>query len=150
MAETTEALSSVNATMVEHRMRLENGTKVFQDTRERMNEIDKRTAPKPVSVGKIVGITLTVVIAGAGALWALANNLRDRPTMDQIHEVMDTHKENGHKETRSDIRAIQVTQGQQKAAIDAISAEQQGQGRKLDSILERLPEPRKPRKRKNR
>lgn len=129
--------------VAEHRVRLENGSHVFQkyDDRfhrndERVKEIEDKIAPKPPSVYKIVGITLSVVLAGAGALWALANMLRDRPTVEQIEKIIHKHDEVGHKSVREDVREIQKEQGAQRVIIEGVKSEQQAANVKLDQILE--------------
>jgi hypothetical protein len=136
-----KALNDLQAAQIEHRVRLENGTKVFADWQERIGEIETRISPKePPSIYKVVGFTLTVVLALAGALWGLANELRDRPTVSDVHGTLESHQDIGHSDTRAEIRAIQSTQAQQKVLIDEIRASQDKQGEKLDRVLERLPE----------
>jgi len=124
---------------VEHRVRLENGSNVFRGYDQRIRSVEERTTPKPPSVYKIIGITLTVVFTGAVALWALANMLRDRPTLDQIEKIIKAHDDGGHHTVREDVRAVQVEQGAQRALIENVQVEQKNQGAKLDQLLERTP-----------
>jgi len=135
-----ERLAKVSDAVIEHRTRLENGVRVFADQKDRLETVEKKIEPKPPSVYKIIGITFSVVMAGAGALWALANNLRDRPTVHQIDKVFDGHDKNGHADMKNDVRAVQVEQGQQRIIIEDVQMEQKSQGAKLDTLLNRTPE----------
>jgi hypothetical protein len=137
-------VTQVSESIIEHRTRLENGVRVFQDQKDRLETVEKKIEPKPPSVYKIIGITFSVVMAGAGALWALANNLRDRPTVEQIDKVFDGHDQNGHSDMKSDVRAVQVEQGAQRVIMDDVQLEQKSQGYKLDTLIQRTPEPPKP------
>lgn len=132
-----ERLIDIREAVVEHRTRLQNGVKVFADQKDRLETVEKKIEPKPPSVYKIIGITLTVVLAGAGALWALANMLRDRPTIDQIDRVIDSHDISGHEGMKNDVRSVQVEQGQQRILIEDVQMEQKSQGKKLDTLLNR-------------
>ena len=135
---------------VEHRVRLENGSAVFRGFDSRIKTVEERTVPKPPSAIKIIGITLMVVMTGAGALWALANMLRDRPTVEQIDKIIDSHEQGGHKELRDDVNSIQTEQGAQRTLIEAVKTEQVVQHEKLDTLLERTPAPppKRPQKRR--
>ena len=124
---------------VEHRVRLENGTKVFGGWSERIQAIEERTTPKPPSITKIVGITLSIILASSGALWGLANMLRDRPTVQQIREVVKSHDANGHKDMKGNVRSVQLEQGAQRVIIEDVS-------RKVDALLERTPSKRRRRR----
>lgn len=131
-----EDVDLLKTAAVEHRVRLENGVKVFADQKERLERIEQKIEPKQPSVSRIIGVTLAVVIAGAGALWALANMLRDRPTVEQIESIVDLHDEVGHKGIREDVGQIKVEQGAQRALIEGVVGGQKEQGGKLDQLLE--------------
>lgn len=124
-------------------VRLENGVKVFAKFEERITGVEHRTSPKPPSIIKIVGITLAVVMSGAGALWALANNLRDRPTVEQMEKVMERrdkgHEHAGHKDIRVTVDSIQKEQGAQRILIDHSIRQQDRDTKKLDAPIQRLP-----------
>ena len=134
---------------VEHRVRLQNGSSVFGDYSERIAKVEERTTPKPVSAVKIIGITLSVALACAGALWALAMMIRDRPTVEQLDSVMESqeeaHEEAGHKAMREDVGHIQQEQGAQRVLIESVQTEQRSADKKLDVLIERIPAPPKPR-----
>lgn len=135
---------------VEHRVRLQNGSNVFQGWDDRISKVEDRTTPKPISAFKVVGITLSVALAAAGALWALAMMIRDRPTVDQLEKVMehrqDSHEEAGHKAMRENVGAIQQEQGAQRVLIEGVKTEQGSQDKKLDVLIQRVPENPPPRR----
>jgi hypothetical protein len=131
--ELQEKVNAMQETLVEHRVRLENGTKVFGGYGTRIAGLEEVTRPKPVSVSKVAGITFTIVMAGAVALWGLANLLRDRPTMDQIEHVVEQHDATGHQSIREDVRDIKAAQEIQQGLIEGATG-------KLDTLLERTPE----------
>jgi len=133
---------------VEHRVRLENGTNVFRDYSARIGAIEEKITPKPPSIAKIIGITLTIVFAGAGALWGLANMLRDRPTADQIRDVVQQHDDVGHKSIREDVHDIHREQSQQRVLIEQVTTAQGQQDKKLDRLLEQTKDSPPPRRRR--
>jgi len=128
---------------VEHRMRLENGSNVFSAMRKDLDEVDKRTRPRPPSIIKIVGLTLALFTTAAGSLWMLANMLRDRPTVEQLEGVLKkydaAHEAGGHKDLRGDVHEIQREQAIQGKAISNVVEQQAHDTKKLDTVLERLP-----------
>jgi hypothetical protein len=137
------SISALETATVEHRMRLENGVKVFADQKDRLTTVEERVAPKVPSIIKIVGITLAVVSMGAGALWGLSNRLRDRPTIEQVEKVINTHDGNGHKATVESIGQIRLEQTQQRTLIGNIDSKVKDQVDKLDEILDRVPKRRR-------
>lgn len=136
-------ISALQQAATEHRMRLENGTHVFSALKDEIADLDARTTPRAPSVLKIVAITLALVTAGAGALWGLSNMLRDRPTLEQVDKVMDKHQANGHKATHEQIESIKHEQYEQRTLIKDVKTEQLAQDEKLDTLLDRVPEPRR-------
>lgn len=127
--------------VAEHRIRLQNGVKVFSDQKERLETIEQDIRPKPPSILTIVGVTLAIVSAGAGALWALANNLRDRPTAEQIDKIIHKHDTAGHLDMKDDIEGVKSVQVEQKILLENMGTEQKTQGRKIDKLLMRVPDP---------
>ena len=93
-------IAEMKEKIVEHRVRLENGGKTMRDTEKRISHLEHTTAPKAVSPLKIVGITLTVMVTCTGALWGLANMLRDRPTMDDVEKMIERHSTRASHERR--------------------------------------------------
>ncbi len=148
--EHSERLSKLTTTAVEHRMRLENGVKVFSDQKARLATVEDRISPQPPSVLRIVGLTIGIVSLGAGSLWGLSNMLRDRPTSGQIEKIIDSHDDSGHRAVRDDINNIQKTQALQSKAIDDLGTEQKAVTRKIDTLLDRVPAPTPRRRRRNR
>ncbi len=128
---------------IEHRVRLENGIKVFSSHADRLQTLEERTMPRATSMTKIAAVTFAVFVALAGALWALAHMLRDRPTTDQLREVLqiqdDMHEAAGHKAMRDDIAGIKKEQWSQGTILKAVQRTQEAQSVKIDQILDRLP-----------
>ena len=129
MADDEKIRELANA-VFEHKLRLENGVKAFQDFDERVAKVEQQTAPPSVSA--IVGVVLSIVLAVGGALWFLANSLRDRPTNSDMVEKIQLHDETGHDSMRDDLRALRDEQIEQRNKMKAV-------GDKLDQLLERLP-----------
>ncbi len=150
MAEIREEVAEIKTGVIEHRVRLENGSKVFLSQSDRLKTVEDRTTPRPPSMTKVVAISFAVFVAFAGALWALAHMLRDRPTTDQLREVIqqqdDLHEARGHKMLRENVSSIQKEQWAQRELIEGVQSSQTTQGSKIDEILDRLPG-RKPRRR---
>ena len=114
---------------VEHRVRLENGTKVFAQMQDRL--------PKPMSPLKLFTLSFAVFTTVSTGVWGLAHMLRDRPTIEQIKEIMNAHDSDGHKAVRHDVREIQVEQGAQRQLIKEVQNEQKTADGKLDELLDR-------------
>lgn len=131
----SERIRALEDAVVEHRVRLENGTKVFGDLRERVEKVE----PKPVSPLKIVSLTLSVVGMGVATLLWLTDNFSERPTRAETVETIDKHERGGHEETKDDIRAIQQQQAEQRMLIRDVQEKQKTQSDKLDQLLERVP-----------
>lgn len=113
-----------------------------------IDDIDKRTSPPPPSVVKVIAITLTVFITAATALWGLAQKLSDRPTTEQMRQILHTHEGNGHTTLRSDVQLIRAAQTAQRVIIDQAAKQGRSNSQKLDKLLFRLPD--RPRDRRNR
>lgn len=122
--------------MVEHRIRLENGTKVFADYDRRLSAVE----PRQLSPLKVVGFTLALVTASFGALLWLTERFAERPTHTEARKLVDEH---GHEDTQDDIRAIQQAQTEQRVLIEQVQVQQAAQDQKLDTLLQRLPERRR-------
>ena len=131
----SERIRALEDAVVEHRVRLENGTKVFSDLRERVEQVE----PKPVSALKIVSLTLSVVGMGVATLLWLTDNFSERPTRAESMQIVDSHQKAGHDETTKDIRAIQQQQAEQRLLMQQVQDQQRAQGQKLDELLERIP-----------
>lgn len=152
----------------EHRIRLENGSHVFQDMRKEhedfkgdvtdraekaeisMAERIAELTPMPPSPLKVASLVLTVVAMAGGALWGLSTMLNDRPTTEQIKEVLEVHQDHGHEDTKMEIRAIRDVQSEQKVQIEEIAEDVGETDKKLDELLERVPHPDSPRGRRPR
>ena len=135
-------------------MRLENGTLAFQSLRDDHSTMATTFAekvadltPKPPTTSKVVGIVLAVVAMGGGALWGLSAMLNDRPTTEQIHQIINGHQENGHKATRQELREVRDVQIEQKSAINTLGGKVDQQDVKLDTLLLQTAPPPQPRSR---
>ena len=110
-------------------------------------DLSEMVRPKPPSITKVVTITLGLVVVGAGALWGLSDMLRDRPTVEQVDRVFqrydDSHEAAGHKELREDVHSIQKEQALQSVKLQDVQEQQGTDSEKLDTVLERLPVPRR-------
>lgn len=146
MAEMKDDVAEIKEGVIEHRIRLENGTKVFLEHADRIKTVEDIMRPQPPSMTKIVAISFAVFVALSGALWALAHMLRDRPTTDQLREVIqaqdDLHEAKGHQTIRDNVASIQQEQGAQRQMITDVKSAQQAQSTKIDEILVRLPKSR--------
>ncbi len=100
----------------------------IDDLEKRLTAIEEQLKPRPRSVNAIVAITVTVVLAGAAAIWGLANVIRDRPTATQIQEIL-------RSSDGSHDRSIQNEQAAQRILIRDV-------GRQLDTLLGRSNRPR--------
>lgn len=147
-------VSDLNKAVVEHRVRLENGTHVFAGLRKDVSsnetaieDLAERIRPKPPSIVKIVTLTLGFVAVGSAALWGLSNMLRDRPTVEQVDRVFqgydEAHEAGGHRQLRDDVHSIQQEQALQSKRIGDVAEQQDKDSEKLDRVLERLPAPRR-------
>jgi uncharacterized protein HemX len=109
--------------LAEHRVRLENGTKVFAEVREQL--------PRPMPPSKVIALTLAVVTAAGGALWSLSEKLAERPTTQQVQRALE--------DTRGAVtRELQATQAEQRVLIEQLTKQQASQSEKLDEVLERV------------
>lgn len=132
IAEVKDRVAEVSEAVAEHRVRLENGTKVFEKWDDRMVAMETAVTPKPVSVMRVAAITLALVTAGGAALWGLSERFSDRPTVQQIDRIIEAHQDNGHRGMREEVRAVQIEQAEQRTLLS-------GQGKKLDELLMRVP-----------
>jgi hypothetical protein len=137
-------LDEVKDTVLKHDLRLDTGVKTFDANKKRLATIEEQIRPKPPSIYTIIGITLTIVFAGAGSIWGLANMLRDRPTANQIQEIFKSHNRSGHQTIRDDTRAVQTEQAAQRTLIEGVKTEQKIHTGKLDTLLDRVPKPPRP------
>lgn len=130
--------------LVEHRMRLENGTKAFERMDTSIRDIDKRTTPKPPSVVKIVSVTFGCFVVVASALWGLSVMLSDRPTTSQVKDVMLDHDRHGHEEVRAKLNSMDSSIAAQEVLIKDVKAQQseirdaqKDIDKKIDAVIRR-------------
>jgi hypothetical protein len=114
----------MEAVVAEHKLRLENGSRVFTDikaeigiVRADLKEIAKSTAPKPVDWFRIITWGFTALVCVLGSWWALSSKFAERPTSGDVREVMRAHADYGHPTITVDIRAIREEQVLQKAEL---------------------------------
>lgn len=142
VGELKEDMALVKEAIVEHRLRLENGTKVFSDLRGDIADKSGKIAalqPKPPSISKVVSLTLALVMAGGGVIWLMATMLHERPTHEQVYQSMDSsheaHEAAGHRELREDVEDIKTLQAVQQKLIENVGKQQAQDSSKLDKIL---------------
>jgi hypothetical protein len=130
--------------MVEHRIRLENGTKAFERMDKAVSEIDKRITPKPPSVLKIISTTIGCFVVLASALWGLSVMMSDRPTTSQVKDIMLDHDRHGHAELRSGMSEMETSIKSQEQLIqqiknrqDEIRDAQTATSAKIDDLIKR-------------
>lgn len=118
------AIKGVEAAVAEHKLRLDNGSRVFTDikaeignVRVDLKEITKSTTPKPVDWFRIVTWGFTALVCVLGSWWALSSKFAERPTSGDVREVMRAHADYGHPAITVDIRAIREEQVLQKAEL---------------------------------
>lgn len=131
----------IDKTLAGMDVRLGNGRQVFADQDRRIAGVESAVAPRPVSIFKVVTITLGAISLAAAALWGLSERLADRPTLEQMDNMMEKHDGGGHPELRKTVTEIEV--GQRRVLKKIEDSEL-----KLDDVLERLPKPPKRRRRR--
>jgi uncharacterized coiled-coil protein SlyX len=134
-----DTVSEHGETLVEHRTRLENGTKVFGEMGERL----KRLEPRAPDWLKVIGVGIALLAMFVAAQLWISGEFADRPTDSQIDKIVSSHDESGHKDAAKERRAIREEQVAQRAAINALKEEQVKVTKKLDVLLERIPQRRR-------
>ncbi len=112
--------------------------------------IDTRTALKPVPIFKIIGIAITVSMAAATGLWAMADSFSDRPTNQAVDRSFNSHEQNGHRDVTQKFSEIKIEQAEQRILLKVVKEKLTDQDRKLDDLLERTPPLEKTPKRRGR
>ena len=137
--------SDLKESVVEHRMRLENGVAVFAKTGKRIAALEEVTRPKPPRILTVVGITVTIVMTAGGALWGLSSQLNSRPTTNQIERIMENHDTAGHIKFRKEMSGVEVEQGKQRVIIENVQKDQavirsmqDTSLKKLDTLIRRV------------
>jgi hypothetical protein len=143
---------TLNDATVEHRVRLENGSRVFAQQREvvarvdsRVDKVEEQIRPRPPSMLKVIAVTFGVFVTLAGALWYLSERLADRPTTDQLRNVVSDHEKAGHPQTQAKLGDLRIEMGEQRALIKDVREDQgeireaqDASSRKLDTLLKRV------------
>jgi hypothetical protein len=138
MVEVEEKIDGLRESATEHRVRLDNGVKVFGDI--------KKQLPKPMSPAKLVTLTGGLFIAAMVGLWGLSEKLSDRPTINQLQEIMIQHNKAGHEHTLNQISEIRDEQVQQRFLtkqlskdVATLTKDSEKTQTKLDNLLRRKP-----------
>jgi hypothetical protein len=146
VSELERSVKELGEAMVEHRVRLENGVNVFASHREKIATLEEKVAPKPLSVLKVVSLSFGIFVVLSGALWYLSENLANRPTTDQLRNVMESHRNTGHPATQKEIGEMREDLVEQRTLIKDVRSEQTAiknaqadHGKKLDELLQRAP-----------
>lgn len=117
----------MEAQMAEHlavtKQRFETGNEAFSAMRESIGQLSQAVQPRPVSVARVVGLTVTMVLAAGAALWALSAMIADRPRIEQVREVISDHASNGHPSLTEDIAGIKQEQAVQRVKLESIAGD---------------------------
>lgn len=135
MEELKKDVAELKEATVEHRLRLENGVKVFGDFDERI----KRLEPKAPDWLKLLMAGVTLLGIALGAYYGVVEKLHDRPTAEQLEKVVDKHVEHGHPAAEKQLQDIREEQVEQRTVIQNIDKRQGEVHQKLDRLLEQQP-----------
>lgn len=112
---------------VEHRVRLENGVRVFAKHDEaaakqdvKIQCLEDTVAPKPTPIFKVVGIALTAFVLMSGGIWAVADKLAERPTAGQMERQLERVVERNQEE----LGHIRKDMAEQRSLIKDVKASQ--------------------------
>jgi hypothetical protein len=148
-------VKEIREATVEHRIRLETGTKAFEAMRDKdeslagsIKAVQDAIAPKKPNYFGIIALTFTLIMGLVSALWGLSLLFSSRPTTEQIDKIMDKHEAHPHpnvqkqiNELRSGQLADQKIHTEQKKAIEQVT---KATDKKLDKLLKRkAPAPRR-------
>jgi len=100
--------------------RFAQGNVAFAAIRESIGQLTSVVQPKPVSLGRVIGLTVTIVALAGGALWGLSTKLSDRPTIEQVRSVVSEHSANGHPTLSNDIAGMKQEQAVQGVKLEGI------------------------------
>lgn len=120
-----EALSAHKAEIA---TRLDNGREVMAELR------DSIPSTKTV-VRWAFGILASVAVSA----FVIGTKVAAMPTAEYVQEVVRQHDKFGHESMRDDLRNLYLKQAEQATAMGALATEQTEQGKKLDTIITRLP-----------
>lgn len=123
-----ERLKTLEEAMIEHRVRLENGTKVFADVRDDissmradMRGLETRLAPKPMDWWKIIVGASGLLIAVLSGWWALSQRLSERPTEVQVERSLKAHSDStGHPSLAGQLTQVRDTQIEQSTLLKVV------------------------------
>lgn len=117
-----------------HDVQLANGQKSFAEFRQRLGEIDARTTPKPFGVAHLFGI-ISVIITVGGMIWTLSFLFADRPTREQVKEVVDQQR-SGITEQGRDVKALRDDVVRQGLLIESVKAQITETSHKIDRLID--------------
>lgn len=127
-------MEQVKQSIIVHETRFGNGREVMADMKRDIEALQP-TAPDWLKL-MLAGFSVIGVLMGA-QLW-MTDKFNDRPTGHQVEKLIEPIKQT-QKETAKEIVDIERSQAKQATTIKNIEREQNSQGKKLDSILDRLP-----------
>jgi hypothetical protein len=120
-------IAEIREALVEHRVRLENGVKVFGDFKDQLDKLK----PKAPDWLKLLGFAVGLFGMAVGGIWWVADAVHDRPTVEQLEHVLDVHEERGHPKIEKTIQALR------EDTIRESSAGQEWRSQ-VDSKLDRI------------
>lgn len=136
-----EDVAEIREMVAGHEVRFSNGREVMGEMKADIASLK----PKAPNWLKLLGMLAGLFVVTLGAHYWLIEQFNDRPTSIQIEKAFHEHSELGHASTRHDIDQIRENQMVQRVLLDSLSTTVTGQGKKLDTILNRLPVRSRPR-----
>lgn len=151
-------VKEIREATVEHRIRLETGTKAFEAMRNKdedlagsIRAVQEAIAPKKPNYFGIIALTFTLIMGLVSALWGLSLLFSSRPTTEQIDKIMTKHEGYPHPEVQKQINELRSGQladqkihSDQKKAIEQVTKDYKATNDKLDKLLKRgAPVPRR-------
>ena len=125
--------------IIEHDTRFANGREVMKEIKDELKVVQEAIRPKAPDWLKLGGFAMALVTALLGGHYWINERFNDRPTTAQIEKIMGTHGEIGHQATHRDISGIREVQVEQRTLLNGLSDDVADQGKKLDTIINRLP-----------
>ena len=123
------SVKTVEEAMIEHRLRLENGSRVFTDIKQEIasvksdvKQVEKQATPKPVDWWRIVVPVSGLLVTLLAGWWALSQQLGDRPTADQVDKTLRVHAESaGHPAMAGEVQKVREEQIKQGETLKGLS-----------------------------
>lgn len=113
-------VKKLSEAVIEHRVRLENGVRVFTEQKEKLAAVALAVVPKPMPVFKVVGLVLTIFMIITASIWAIADKLGDRPTAVQMEQQL----KRVTSQNQDEVARLREDMAAQHALIEDVQASQ--------------------------